>query len=236
MAVVDGGSSYRRRELYPLLDANAIPGVERPERDPRRAIPPVDVGRSVVQVHEQRADAVAVLLLPLLAPRVRGRSSAARGCIRGVGRRNFVRRPHRSSPSRRPAATSLTLCALLATFPLPAQQALSVHPAPPPAGQAVRREGAIAVDGRLDEAAWARATPITGFRQFQPTEGAAAALATEVRFLFDDEALYVGGPRAARRIRGWAGGIQVMSRPVVECWLRSHLLLIARLLPHSSPT
>lgn len=96
------------------------------------------------------------------------------------------------TPFRRLAATSLTLCALLATPPLPAQQTSSVHPESPPAGQAVRREGAIAVDGRLDEAAWARATPITGFRQFQPTEGAAASLATEVRFLFDDEALYVG--------------------------------------------
>jgi hypothetical protein len=57
---------------------------------------------------------------------------------------------------------------------------------------AARSTGPITIDGRLDEASWQRATPITGFRQFQPREGAAATLPTEVRFQFDEEALYVG--------------------------------------------
>jgi hypothetical protein len=63
---------------------------------------------------------------------------------------------------------------------------------PPLSVTAAAREGAIVIDGRLDEAAWRRATPATGFRQSQPEEGALASLPTEVRFLFDHQALYIG--------------------------------------------
>ena len=52
--------------------------------------------------------------------------------------------------------------------------------------------GAISVDGRLDEAAWAGATPLTDFVQREPNEGAAASDRMEIRFVFDDDALYVG--------------------------------------------
>jgi hypothetical protein len=68
----------------------------------------------------------------------------------------------------------------------------SAQAAAPPVVQAVRRESPITVDGRLDEAAWQRATPATGFRQSQPDEGAPASVVTEVRFLYDDQALYIG--------------------------------------------
>lgn len=80
----------------------------------------------------------------------------------------------------------------LALHPAAAQQSASVQPTPPPVATSVRREGDVAVDGRLDEGAWSRATPITEFRQFQPTEGAPASVATEVRILYDEQALYVG--------------------------------------------
>ena len=50
----------------------------------------------------------------------------------------------------------------------------------------------MATDGKLDEAAWQRATPIKDFRQYQPTEGAAASLPMEVRVLYDDAAIYIG--------------------------------------------
>jgi len=63
---------------------------------------------------------------------------------------------------------------------------------PPPVANATRLVGSVSIDGSLDEAAWQRATPITNFRQFQPDEGRPAALPTEVRFLYDDAALYVG--------------------------------------------
>ena len=48
------------------------------------------------------------------------------------------------------------------------------------------------IDGRLDDAAWARATPMTGFTQREPRDGQPASERTEVRVVFDDEALYVG--------------------------------------------
>ncbi len=61
-----------------------------------------------------------------------------------------------------------------------------------PTANAARREAAITIDGRLDETAWQAAQPSTDFRQSQPEEGAPASLATEVRVLYDDEALYIG--------------------------------------------
>ena len=64
--------------------------------------------------------------------------------------------------------------------------------APPPLASAARLDGSIALDGRLDEAAWQRATPITDFRQYQPDEGRPATLPMEVRILYDDAALYIG--------------------------------------------
>ena len=83
---------------------------------------------------------------------------------------------------------------MLAASVVRAQQSgsSSVHPTPPPAAAAVRSSGRVAIDGRLDEPAWRAAHVITAFRQFQPTEGAPATLPTEVRILYDDQALYVG--------------------------------------------
>ncbi|MDP9349154.1 MAG: carbohydrate binding family 9 domain-containing protein [Gemmatimonadota bacterium] len=61
-----------------------------------------------------------------------------------------------------------------------------------PAVRALRVSGPIRVDGRLEEAVWATATPVTGFTQLDPEEGKAASERTEVRILYDAEALYVG--------------------------------------------
>ncbi|MEZ5285835.1 MAG: DUF5916 domain-containing protein [Vicinamibacterales bacterium] len=52
--------------------------------------------------------------------------------------------------------------------------------------------GAVAIDGRLDEDAWATATPIVDFVQGEPVEGAPPTERMEVRFLYDSTALYVG--------------------------------------------
>jgi hypothetical protein len=71
-------------------------------------------------------------------------------------------------------------------------QSRNVHPTPAVRITAVPASGTIDVDGRLDEGAWAAAAPATEFRQSQPNEGEAATQRTEVRFLYDDEALYVG--------------------------------------------
>jgi hypothetical protein len=57
---------------------------------------------------------------------------------------------------------------------------------------AVRATGPIAIDGMVDEAAWSSAPAASGFIQNEPREGAPATYDTEVRVLYDDEALYFG--------------------------------------------
>lgn len=66
------------------------------------------------------------------------------------------------------------------------------HTTAVPTAVAVARSGAIKLDARLDEPAWSAARPITDFTQLDPDEGKPASQRSEVRFLFDDEALYIG--------------------------------------------
>jgi hypothetical protein len=61
-----------------------------------------------------------------------------------------------------------------------------------PTATAARRNGSVSIDGRMDEAAWQAATPVTDFRQFDPNEGQPASERTEARILIDDDAVYVG--------------------------------------------
>ncbi|HWB43103.1 MAG TPA: DUF5916 domain-containing protein [Gemmatimonadales bacterium] len=57
---------------------------------------------------------------------------------------------------------------------------------------ATRASLPIRVDGRLAEAAWADAVPLTGFRQVEPRHGEASAFETVVRVVYGETALYVG--------------------------------------------
>ena len=50
----------------------------------------------------------------------------------------------------------------------------------------------IALDGRLSEPAWQRARPAEGFKQSDPRFGAPATEGTEIRILFDRDALFIG--------------------------------------------
>ncbi|MGH8145206.1 MAG: sugar-binding protein [Rhodanobacteraceae bacterium] len=52
--------------------------------------------------------------------------------------------------------------------------------------------GAITLDGRLDEPAWAQAPALTTFFEIAPRDRARPRAATTTRFLFDGKALYVG--------------------------------------------
>jgi hypothetical protein len=61
-----------------------------------------------------------------------------------------------------------------------------------PVSSASRVTDAPAIDGALDERVWQDAAPLTGFVQAEPFEGQAASEHTEVRILYDDEAIYVG--------------------------------------------
>jgi Domain of unknown function (DUF5916) len=88
-------------------------------------------------------------------------------------------------------------CGVLAP-PLAAQMTSRGTRAPAPGAsgkraEAVRIEGpGIQLDGRLTEAAWQRAKFFSDFRQKEPVENAPPDERTEVAFLYDDDALYVG--------------------------------------------
>lgn len=66
------------------------------------------------------------------------------------------------------------------------------HQLPSPTAVATRVNETITLDGRLDEASWALAQPVTDFRQRDPQEGEPASERTEVRILFDHRQLYLG--------------------------------------------
>src|SRR5574341_680448 len=57
---------------------------------------------------------------------------------------------------------------------------------------AVRITEPIVIDGALDEAAWALAEPVGDFYQQFPDEFGPATERTEVRFLYDNDMLYIG--------------------------------------------
>jgi hypothetical protein len=58
--------------------------------------------------------------------------------------------------------------------------------------RAVRRTDDIAIDGKLDEPAWAAAPRQSGFTQRFPQDGVPAAYDTSFAILYDDDAVYVG--------------------------------------------
>ena len=61
-----------------------------------------------------------------------------------------------------------------------------------PTIMASRTASPIIMDGRLDDAAWASAVPTRAFTQTEPIDGASPSEQTEVRVLYDDDAIYVG--------------------------------------------
>ncbi len=57
---------------------------------------------------------------------------------------------------------------------------------------AVRAADPIVLDGHLDEGAWELAPPATGFYTLRPRPGELSEERTEVRFVYDDDNLYIG--------------------------------------------
>ena len=55
-----------------------------------------------------------------------------------------------------------------------------------------RLEGAVRVDGVLDEPVWQQAARLSGFSQFTPVDGVPAGDSTEVRIWYSTTALYIG--------------------------------------------
>lgn len=60
----------------------------------------------------------------------------------------------------------------------------------PKKAEAVRAPKAPKIDGILNEPEWQLSKPITDFTQLEPIEGAEPSERTEIRILYDDEALY----------------------------------------------
>jgi len=93
-------------------------------------------------------------------------------------------------------ALPLLACAcVLSAAPLLAQPAATIdRPAAREARtlKATRATGPIALDGVLDEATWRDAPVAQGFVQNEPREGQPATFDTDVRVLYDDQALYIG--------------------------------------------
>jgi hypothetical protein len=62
--------------------------------------------------------------------------------------------------------------------------------------QAVHVASAPVVDGKLDDAVWQQAQPITEFHQIRPGDGTAPSEPTEVYVVYTDDALYIGARMA----------------------------------------
>jgi hypothetical protein len=88
------------------------------------------------------------------------------------------------------AALAGLIAATLGGAPLQAQSPADSLPAL----QAMRLDpsATIDLDGRLDESLWAQAVPISDFTQQDPREGAEPSERTEIRVVYDDDALYIG--------------------------------------------
>ena len=115
---------------------------------------------------------------------------AVSGCTTREGRA-------RRSPVARLACAGGLVFGLLAAAPAAAQETDVGGPedralSGPRSAQAAPMRGAIDLDGRLSESAWEDAPVMDRFVQGEPIEGARPQQPTEVRVLFDDEAIYIG--------------------------------------------
>ena len=104
-----------------------------------------------------------------------------------------------------PAVLSLVFCCLLIAPPAVGAQTASAKDHLRATAMRLPSGAAIRLDGRLDEQVWRAGTPLTEFVQKEPNEGAPPTERMEVRFVYDDGALFVG---ARMYSRTGAAGIQ----------------------------
>ncbi|HUR91838.1 MAG TPA: DUF5916 domain-containing protein [Gemmatimonadaceae bacterium] len=89
----------------------------------------------------------------------------------------------------------LLVAALLLAMPVAAQQSAPSPVAggqPRPVLRATDRHGEIRIDGKLDEEAWTTAPVYSEFRQLDPSEGQPGSERTDLRILYDRDAIYLG--------------------------------------------
>ena len=92
------------------------------------------------------------------------------------------------------AGLGLALAVLLGALGRPGDAAAALPQSGPPdfAARATPVEEPPTIDGRLGDGAWSRAEVINGFVQREPIEGRPVSERTEVRIVYDEDALYVG--------------------------------------------
>ena len=129
----------------------------------------------------------------------------------------------------RPPAAFAAAVTLLVAAPVAAQQNTDAATAPTgdtglrPTLAARRVAEPPAIDGRLDDASWAAADVARDFVQFQPRPGAPASQRTEVRILYDDDALYVGARLFDTAPAAIVGRLARRDDPVFSDWF--HVLV-----------
>ncbi|HET9775415.1 MAG TPA: hypothetical protein VFP77_02475, partial [Gemmatimonadaceae bacterium] len=92
-------------------------------------------------------------------------------------------------PELRPASfLPLAFACILTVVPSPAsaQKVTRSQNDPRPVARAAPRQGDISIDGKIDEAAWNAATPITELVQAVPDESKEPSQKTEIRILYDE--------------------------------------------------
>ena len=110
----------------------------------------------------------------------------------------FLRRPNTSprldkgGQPRLGKIASLALCFLVLPVSELEGQANDVNARPTVEATRIADGSVVQIDGRLDEEVWRQAVPITDFRQQDPVEGGVPSEPTEIRLLYDSQALYIG--------------------------------------------
>jgi hypothetical protein len=101
----------------------------------------------------------------------------------------------------------LALCCAVYSHSAYAQATTKSQSDPRPSAHAAKRSGDISIDGKIDEAAWAAATPIGELTQSYPNEGKAPSEKTEIRILYDESAIYIAarmfdsmGPKGVKAV------------------------------------
>jgi hypothetical protein len=106
----------------------------------------------------------------------------------------------RPPPARVARAAGVVTCVLLLVpaGPVRAQRqeqtngVIDPEAMPRPAASATRVNARLRIDGKLDEAAWREAVPISNFVQSQPDAGYPPTEPTVVRVIYDERGLYIG--------------------------------------------
>ena len=99
---------------------------------------------------------------------------------------------HRIGGTSRVLIAAVSLLALSAPGVLRGQSVRAEDHLRRPAATATPLDGRLTLDGHLDEPAWAQASPVSAFVQLDPDEGQPVSERTDVRVIYDGEALYVG--------------------------------------------